>query len=68
MKRFSALRSPLYHLLSDAPWAKPEKSHDFAADRCWRVSSGSAVTIDPRHSREDADDHVHAMNVTTLSI
>jgi hypothetical protein len=28
----------------------------------------ASVTIDPRHSREDADDHVHSMDVATLSI
>jgi hypothetical protein len=28
----------------------------------------ASVTFDPRRSREDADDHTHAMDVTTLPI
>jgi hypothetical protein len=28
----------------------------------------ASVTFDPRRSHEDADDHLHAMDVTALSI
>jgi hypothetical protein len=32
------------------------------------IASVASVTFDPRRSREDDDDHAHAMDVTTLPI